>query len=129
MNSNVPKSVKINGVDVEIHWVESDEEMDKLIPGGKMGDAMGYAVTYPKLMVVIDKVVLEQSHELPRMTLLHELLHIVSDLNGLGLSEKQVLGLETGLYGVFSDNEELKDFVFMKKKKKAKKPSKKAKGY
>ena len=123
---DVPTVVKINGVDVDVHFVENDEEMAKIIPGEKLGNAMGYAVTYPKLMVIIDKTVLEQSHELPRMTLLHELLHIVSDLNGLGLTERQVLGLETGLFGMFVDNDKLREFIFMKKKKKpSKRPPKK----
>ena len=77
-------------------------------------------------MVIVDKVVLEQSHELPRMTLLHELIHIISDLNGLGLTERQVLGLETGLFGLFMDNKEFREFMFMSKKKKpTKRPPKK----
>ena len=125
----VPTVVKVNGVNVDIHFVENDDEMSKLIPGEKLGDAMGYAVTYPKLMVIIDKTVLEQSHELPRMTLLHELLHIVSDLNGLSLTEKQVLGLETGLYGMLKDNKDLREFMFKETKKKTKRPPKKGKGY
>ena len=128
----VPTVVKVNGVNVVVHWIENDEEMGKLIPGEKLGDSMGYAVTYPRLMVIIDKVVLEQSHELPRMTLLHELLHILSDLNGLGLSERQVLGLETGLYGMLKENKDLREFMFSEMKKKTKrppKPPKKGKGY
>tara|TARA_R110000824_G_scaffold15573_3_gene65379 strand:+ start:747 stop:1139 length:393 start_codon:yes stop_codon:yes gene_type:complete len=123
---DVPTVVKINGVNVDVHFVENDEELAKIIPGEKMGNAMGYAVTYPKLMVIVDKVVLEQSHELPRMTLLHELIHIISDLNGLGLTERQVLGLETGLFGLFMDNKEFREFMFMSKKKKpTKRPPKK----
>ena len=37
-------------------------------------------------------------------TLLHECIHAISDSLGLGLTEKQVQGLETGLFDLNSDN-------------------------
>ena len=110
--SNLVKNIRVNGCDVPIYWVGSDEEIRKLIPNQKLGDCAGYAVTYPKLAIVIDKTFLETDPQLAQMTLLDELLHIVSDLNGLKLEEKQVLGLEAGLFGVFRDNPKLLSFVF-----------------
>ena len=42
--------------------------------------------------------------QLERSTVLHETLHVISDLIGLRLTEKQIEGLETGIYQVNSDN-------------------------
>ena len=111
---NPPTKIKINGVKVDIFWVDTDEDLKHIIPGERLGDAVGYAITYPKLAIVVDKEMLKMNHDLPRMTLIHEMLHLVSDLNGLGLTEKQVLGLETGLYGVFKENQGFLEFLFDK---------------
>tara|TARA_Y100000401_G_C8199969_1_gene163039 strand:- start:121 stop:480 length:360 start_codon:yes stop_codon:yes gene_type:complete len=109
---NPPKSFRVNGCDVPIYWVSSDDELSSVIPDKELGDCSGYAVTYPKLAVVVDRTFLETDPQLAQMTLLHEILHIVSDLNGIGLSEKQVLGLEAGLFGVAKDNPEVAKFLF-----------------
>ena len=37
-------------------------------------------------------------------TLLHELIHLVGEVNGLNLSENSVLTLEVGLYQILTDN-------------------------
>ena len=42
--------------------------------------------------------------EQEKSTLLHEVLHAISDTIGAGLSEKQVQGLETGLWDVLKHN-------------------------
>jgi len=42
--------------------------------------------------------------ETQKSTLLHEILHVIDDCCGLGLTEQQINGLETGLYSVFKDN-------------------------
>ena len=42
--------------------------------------------------------------EQERSTLLHESIHAISDTLGLGLTEKQVQGLETGLFAAIRDN-------------------------
>ena len=42
--------------------------------------------------------------EQEQSTLLHECIHAISDSLGLGLSEKQVQGLETGLYDLNTGN-------------------------
>jgi len=44
------------------------------------------------------------SPEQERSTLLHECIHAISDSLGLGLSEKQVQGLETGLFDLNARN-------------------------
>lgn len=50
-----------------------------------------------------------------RSTLLHETIHAISDTLGLGLTEKQVQGLETGLFAMNRDNARL--FSYLKGKK------------
>jgi len=40
------------------------------------------------------------TEDLQKSTLLHELIHIVSQANDIDLSEKEVLALEAGLYSV-----------------------------
>ena len=39
-----------------------------------------------------------------KSTLIHEILHILSDLNHLGLTEEQVSSLSVGLYSVMKSN-------------------------
>lgn len=41
--------------------------------------------------------------EVQRLTLLHEVLHAISDMYGLGLSESQVRAIEQGLGQVMSE--------------------------
>lgn len=41
--------------------------------------------------------------EVQRLTLLHELIHAISDMYGLGLSEAQVRAMEQGLGQVMSE--------------------------
>jgi len=42
--------------------------------------------------------------ETQKSTLIHEILHVVSDCCGLDLTEQQINSLETGLYSVIKDN-------------------------
>ena len=41
------------------------------------------------------------------LTLLHEVIHVISDLQGLELSESQTRALEQGLGGFFRDNPQI----------------------
>lgn len=50
--------------------------------------------------------------DLARSTLLHEILHAISDGYGAHLKEKQVLALETGLGALFRDNPKLSRAFF-----------------
>jgi hypothetical protein len=52
--------------------------------------------------------------EQEQSTLLHECIHAISDSLGLGLTERQVQGLETGLYDLNSSNQRL--FAYIRKK-------------
>ena len=42
--------------------------------------------------------------DIERTIIIHEFFHVISDLMGLNLSEKQVEGLETGWYALVRDN-------------------------
>ena len=44
------------------------------------------------------------SPEKERLILTHELVHAIEDVLGLRLKEKQVEGLETGIYALIRDN-------------------------
>jgi hypothetical protein len=52
--------------------------------------------------------------EQEKSTVLHEFIHAISDSLGLGLTEKQVQGLETGLYDLNASNPRL--FNYLRKK-------------
>ena len=52
--------------------------------------------------------------EQEQSTLLHECIHAISDSLGLGLTEKQVQGLETGLFDLNSSNPQF--FSYLRKK-------------
>jgi len=53
--------------------------------------------------------------EQEKSTLLHEFIHAISDSLGLNLTERQVQGLETGLFDLNASNPRL--FTYLKKKK------------
>lgn len=53
--------------------------------------------------------------EQEKSTLLHESIHAISETLGLNLSEKQVQGLETGLFAMNRDNPRF--FPYLKKRK------------
>jgi hypothetical protein len=40
-----------------------------------------------------------------KSTLIHEIIHVISDFNHLELTEEQTSGIAIGLYSVFKDNE------------------------
>ena len=45
----------------------------------------------------------DMNDQVKRSTLLHEIIHQISDKLGLDLNEAQVCGLETGLFPFFTD--------------------------
>lgn len=49
-------------------------------------------------------------------TLLHELVHAISDLTDLELTERQVLVLSTSLLGILLDNPKFARFILRKEK-------------
>ena len=71
-------------------------------PGGEpLGiDEIGCSDSEKQLITIKDGLKPDQE----RSTALHEVLHGISEMLGLGLTEKQVQGLETGLFSVLRDN-------------------------
>lgn len=57
-------------------------------------DDIGESDSEKQHITIKDGLKIEQE----RSTLLHESIHAISDTLGLGLTEKQVQGLETGLF-------------------------------
>jgi hypothetical protein len=74
-------------------------------------DELGECDLEHQSMTVKDGLKPEQEQS----TLLHECIHAISDSLGLGLTEKQVQGLEAGLYDLNSSNPRF--FAYLKKKK------------
>ena len=73
-------------------------------------DELGECDLEHQAIALKDGMKLEQEQS----TLLHECIHAISDSLGLGLTEKQVQGLETGLYDLNSSNPRF--FSYLKKK-------------
>lgn len=73
-------------------------------------DDLGECDLEKQSITVKDGLELEQEQS----TLLHECIHAISDSLGLGLSEKQVMGLEAGLFDLNSSNPRI--FSYLKKK-------------
>ena len=59
----------------------------------------------------VDKLTISVRDGLPvekeRLVVVHELVHAIEDVLGLKLREKQVEGLETGIYALIRDNPSL----------------------
>ena len=86
-----PAKVKVMGRNFPIKYVEGE---------CLVGDENGECSVDKMTIYVRDGLEIQ----LERSTILHETLHAISDLMGLDLTEKQIEGLETGIYQVNSDN-------------------------
>ena len=86
-----PAKVKILGRTFQIKYVTEE-------PLGK--DENGECSVDTMTLFIRDGLVAQQE----RSVILHETLHAVSDLMGLKLTEKQIEGLETGLFQIAVDN-------------------------
>jgi hypothetical protein len=86
-----PAKIKILGKKWSVDYVKND-------PLGK--DEMGLCDLEAQSIHVKDGIKTEQEAS----TLLHECIHAISDSLGLGLTEKQVQGLETGLFDLNNAN-------------------------
>jgi hypothetical protein len=73
-------------------------------------DELGECDLENQHLTVKDGLKLEQEQS----TLLHECIHAISDSLGLDLSERQVQGLETGLYDLANANPRF--FSYLRKK-------------
>lgn len=96
-----PERVKILGK----RWTVSTGQLEK--------DEIGESDLEKQHITLKDGLKLEQEQS----TLIHECLHAISDTLGLGLTEKQVQGLETGLYDLNSANPRF--FSYCRKKQDA----------
>ena len=75
------------------------------------GEDIGECDLERQTLTVKDGLKLEQE----KSTLLHECLHAISESLGLGLTEKQVLGLEAGLYDLNNSNPRI--FSYLRKQR------------
>ena len=60
----------------------------------------GNAETHPYPKIYLQK----WTHLIDRETLLHECIHLISDLQGLGMTERQVQGLGYGIVALLRSN-------------------------
>lgn len=97
-----PASLKILGKKWSVDYVK-DTPLEK--------DEMGLCDLEKQAIHIKEGLPAEQE----RSTLLHESIHAISDSLGLGLSEKQVQGLETGMFDLNSRNP--KFFSYLRRKK------------
>lgn len=92
---NVLDKVKIGWKDYKV--IKSKPEMALNSDGG-----ICYGkIFYDKREIYIND---DYDEEQQKVTLLHEVLHGVDEIYGLGLSEDQVEGLGHGLYALIKDN-------------------------
>jgi hypothetical protein len=96
-----PASLKILGKKWSVDYVK-DSPLEK--------DELGICDLEKQAIHVKDGLPGEQE----RSTLLHETIHAISDSLGLNLNEKQVQGLETGLFDMNTRNPRL--FTYLRKK-------------
>lgn len=97
-----PHKLKILGRMWEVEYSLTSESLGK--------DEIGNCDPEKQVMSVKDGLKMEQE----KSTLLHETIHAIGETLGLGLTERQVQGLETGLFAMNRDNPKL--FSYLKRK-------------
>jgi len=77
-------------------------EVEESSPGLWIDGAMG------RTHLLESKIVLNSSlkKDLKDSTLIHEVLHLVSDIQGTGLTEERVTAVATGFYSFLMNNKE-----------------------
>lgn len=106
-------TLRLCNTDVEILGVSKMTDKD--------GDPLfGFYTSYPKPTVCVATEVAHADMSQFRSALIHELIHGVSEINGLGLSEKDVRVIENSIMGFCRDNEDDARFLFFGDKKVAK---------
>lgn len=95
-----PKSVRIVGKDWSINWYP------KLV--GKVGECLRYR---HRINVATRNIAAAEQQD----TLMHEILHALSDTLRLRLKEKQVHPLAAGLIQVLHDNPKVAEYLTRKK--------------
>ena len=92
----LPPSLRVLGK--PFFLIEKDELIDK---------NLGYTQTHLGLVHILRSLRYVEKQD----AVIHELTHVISDLLGLRLTEKQVHGLAAGWHAVLSDNPELHQFL------------------
>lgn len=81
----------------------SSHDFNIILDSAGVWEPGGMGRAYVKTQTInIDK---EMEVDAIKSTLLHEIIHVISDFNHLELTEEQTSGLAIGLYSVFKDNE------------------------
>jgi len=87
----IPKTLRISGHDVKVN-LKKDLARDER----NMGQSCLHG-----MYINIDATILKTMQE---STLIHEILHVINELNNIELSEKQIIQLECGIYQIINDN-------------------------
>lgn len=87
-----PLKLKILGRSWEVEYAEDSPSLKP--------DLMGASDPTSQCITILEGLKPEQE----KSTLLHESIHSISDTLGLGLTEKQVQGLETAIFAMNRDN-------------------------
>lgn len=90
-------SLRILGKNFQIFWEEKVAD-----------DAIGMCETHRQTIRVETGLPRETEED----TLFHEVIHAVDETLGLGLSERQVIALASGLLAVYKDNKPVIDEYF-----------------
>ena len=98
-----PASLKILSRKWEVEYATESKALDK--------DEIGCSDAEKQHITIKEGLKADQE----RSTVLHETIHAISDTLGLGLTERQVQGMETGLFAMNRDNARL--FSYLRGKK------------
>jgi hypothetical protein len=85
-------SLRILGKNFQVKWEDNVAD-----------DAIGMCETHRQI-IRVEKGLPKETEE---DTLLHEVIHAVDETLGLGLSERQVIALASGLLAVYNDNQSI----------------------
>lgn len=94
-----PKTLRVAGYVIPVEVVNDPDFTD------------AYHGEYGTLPRTVIRLSAENEPTRQRETLLHELLHAISDAFELEMSERQVAAMSRGLYGVLVDNPKLRAYL------------------
>ena len=93
-----PKTVRILGRVFKVTYV---------IKGSLADDELGEVDLGKQRIAILEGMAADKE----RAVLLHEIVHGIDDILDLRMSEKQVEGIENGLFAVLSDNPRLPSYL------------------
>lgn len=91
----IPDKIKIGYKDYTVELLNALDDGAILLYG---------RIDYHKEIIELQKT---YTHNQKCCTLIHEVIHGVDEMNGIGLKENQVIKLAKGLYQVIKDNPEM----------------------